>query len=131
MRRRFARFKLGAHFLDLRCLLLELRGENVNLFLLFLVLAVLFEELVEQHGVHGVVAHCVGLSIRIACDQSRVDLFHIFRDEAKLRDALGIELSLVTESHWFEGKDCFACLVHRLNLILEPGRGGAGAKLAV
>jgi hypothetical protein len=44
LRRRFARFKLGAHLLDLRCLLFELRREHVNLFLLFLVLAVLFEE---------------------------------------------------------------------------------------
>ena len=33
LRRRFARFKLCAHLLDLCCLLFELRRENVNMFL--------------------------------------------------------------------------------------------------
>jgi hypothetical protein len=30
LRRRFARFKLGAHFLDLRCLLFELGAQESN-----------------------------------------------------------------------------------------------------
>jgi len=54
--------ELDAHLLDLHCLLFELRRENVNLFLLFLVPAVLFEELVEQHRVHCVVAHGVNFT---------------------------------------------------------------------
>src|SRR4029077_19288368 len=34
LRRRFARFKLGAHFLDLRCLLFRRRCEGLNFLLL-------------------------------------------------------------------------------------------------
>jgi hypothetical protein len=34
LRGRFARFKLGAHLLDLRCLLFELRSKHLNSFLL-------------------------------------------------------------------------------------------------
>ena len=70
-RRWLARFKLGAHFLDLSCLLFELRSENLHLFLLqgdcrfqvsdtgllFLDFFVLFEEFVEQHHVHRIIAH--------------------------------------------------------------------------
>jgi hypothetical protein len=33
LRRRFARFELGAHFLDLRCLFFKLRRENAHVFL--------------------------------------------------------------------------------------------------
>jgi hypothetical protein len=36
LRRRFARFKLGAHFLDLRCLLFRRRCEGLNFLLLLL-----------------------------------------------------------------------------------------------
>ena len=77
-----ARFKLGAHFLDLSCLLFELRRENLHLFLLrgdgrfqvsdtgllFLDFFVLFKELVEQHRVHRIVAHGVKLAVLVAHD---------------------------------------------------------------
>ena len=70
-RRWLARFKLGAHLLDLSCLLFELRSENLHLFLLqghsrfqvsdtgllFLDFFVLFEEFIEQHHVHRIIAH--------------------------------------------------------------------------
>jgi len=65
-RRWLARFDLGAHLLDLSCLLFELRRENLHLFLLqgdsrfqvsdtgllFLDFFVFLEELVEQHHGH-------------------------------------------------------------------------------
>src|SRR6476646_7780334 len=79
-RRWLARFKLGAHFLDLSCLLFELRSENLHLFLLqgdcrfqvsdtsllFLDLFVLFKELVEQHRVDRIVANGQRLAVGIA-----------------------------------------------------------------
>ena len=53
-RRRLAHFELGAHLLDLRGLLFELRGQNFHSFLLlgdgglqFLDFLVLFEEFIE------------------------------------------------------------------------------------
>src|SRR6476660_2527730 len=46
-RGRFTGLELRAHFLDLRRLLFELRREDIDLPLLFLVLAMLLEELVE------------------------------------------------------------------------------------
>ncbi len=56
------------HF-DLRAHFPEARGKRVNLLLLpcdgrvlFLHMAVLFEELVEQHRVYLVVAHALGFS---------------------------------------------------------------------
>ena len=52
LRRRFARFKLCAHFLYPHESFFVLRRES-RFFSLFLVLAVLFEEFVEQHRVHG------------------------------------------------------------------------------
>ena len=74
-----ARFKLGAHFLDLSCLLFELRRENLHLFLLqrdsrfqvsdtgllFLDFFVLLEELVEQHHGHLLVVHAQGLTVPV------------------------------------------------------------------
>ena len=71
----FARFNVCAHFL-------QIRGKRFNLLLsdgntcvapnscfLLHVLAVLFEELVEQHRVHCVVAHRVHVSIVTANHQ--------------------------------------------------------------
>ena len=77
-----ARFKLGTHFLDLSCLLFELRRENLHLFLLqgdgrfqvsdtgllFLDFFVLFEEFVEQHHVHRIVAHGLKLTVLVVYD---------------------------------------------------------------
>ena len=94
-----ARFKLGAHFLDLSCLLFELRSENLHLFLLqgdsrfqvsdtgllFLDFLVLFEELVEQHRVHRIVAHGVNLTVLVTNDQVGIYLRHFFGDQTILR----------------------------------------------
>ena len=98
-----ARFKLGAHFLDLGGLLFELRRENLHPFLLqgdcrfqvsdtgllFLDFFVLFEELVEQHHVHRIVAHGANLTVFVVHDQIRIYLGYVFRNQTKLRRVLG------------------------------------------
>src|SRR6266700_8317714 len=91
---------------------------------------VLFEELVEQHRVHGLVAHGIDFSLGIASHQIGVDLFYLFGHEPELRDAFGIKLFLVAEGDRLEREDRFACFVHGLDLILEPRRGWGNAKLA-
>src|SRR2546426_7547280 len=88
-----------------------------------------FEELVEQHRVHRLVAHGVDLSFGVASHEIGVDLFHVFSHETKLRDAIGVNLLLVAETPWFKRKDGFARLVDGLDLIFETLRGGCRAKL--
>ena len=109
-------FKLVAHFLDLRCLCLESSGEVSNFLLLlrdgrFLFLidasllldpAMLFEKLVEQHGVHGFVTHGVRLPSFIAGHQVRIHLFHLFGHETELRDAGRVKLVLIAEGDRLE-----------------------------
>ena len=51
LRRRFARFKVCAHFLQ--------ASKRCNLFLQFLDFTVLFEKLIEQHRVHHFIANGV------------------------------------------------------------------------
>ena len=103
----------------------------VNLFLLLLHFAMCFQEFVEQHRVHLVVTYAVGLSIFVAHDQIRIYVFYLLGDEAKLRDSLGINFVLVAKGHRFERKDRFACLVHRLDLVLETLRARGHTKLTV
>src|SRR5438552_17527021 len=82
------------------------------------------EELIEQHRVYRLVAHGVGLAVGIASHQIGVHLFHLLSDEAKLRDALRVELFLVAEGYRFEREDRFAYFVHWLDRVLETLRGG-------
>ena len=70
LRRGFGHFNLGAHFLDLRRLLFELRRQRINPFFLFLHLAMLFEELVEQHRIHGFVTHGIDLPLIVASNNT-------------------------------------------------------------
>ena len=77
LRRRFIDFKLGAHFLDLRGLLLQLGRENLHPFRLLrdggfqaLHFLVLFEELVEQHRVDLLVAHGRDFTILVRTTRS-------------------------------------------------------------
>src|SRR5205823_8638539 len=91
---------------------------------------VVFEELVQQHCVYGVVAHSVRYACSIASYDGVVDLFHFLGHEAKLRKTLGIKLFLVKECDWLKREDRFACLVHWLDLRFETLRGGCRAKLA-
>jgi len=92
---------------------------------------VFFEELVEQHRVHRLVAHSVNFPLTVASHQSGIDLFHFLGHEAKLRDAFGIKLVLVAEGDRFERENRFARLVHRLDVVLETLRGKYRAELTV
>jgi hypothetical protein len=93
--------------LDLRCLRFEGCLKLRNGCFQFLHLAMLFEELVEQHRVHGFVANGVGFSLFIASRQIRVHLFHLLGHEAELRNALEVKLLLVAEGHRPEREDRF------------------------
>ena len=65
MGRRFARFKLCAHFLNLRCLLFYGRDETCHRRLQLPSLFVLFEKLIEQHRVHIRHVH-LGVHLRLS-----------------------------------------------------------------
>src|SRR4029077_6002773 len=131
LRSGFARFNLGAHFLDERFLLFQFCFESVNFLLLPLHCTVLFEELVEQHRVHGFVADAVNFPVGVAHNQIGVHLFYLLGHQAKLRDAIWIKLVLVTEGHWIKRKDRFACIVHRFDCFLETCRGRCRAQFAL
>jgi hypothetical protein len=47
------------------------------------------------------------------------DLLHVFDDEAKLRNALGVERMFVSEDDRFECENGFTRLVHRLDVLLK------------
>ena len=135
-RRWLARFELGAHFLNLSCLLFELRSENLHLFLLqgdgrfqvsdtgllFLDLFVFFEELVEQHHADLLVADRVWPAFSIATHQVRIHFRDFFGNQSKQRDSLGVVLSV--EGDGFEREDRFTGFIHRLDVLFVPrGRG--------
>src|SRR2546430_15984196 len=82
----------------------------------------LSEKLVEQHRVHGVVAHTVNFALGIAHYQVRIPLGHLFGNQTKLRRPGGI--ALILKRHRFERQDSFAGFIYRLNLLLKPPRGG-------
>src|SRR6266550_2514415 len=99
--RRLAHFQLRADFL-------KNRSKSFDLLLLFhdrrfqfLHFAALFEELVEQHRVHLVIAHAVGFSFLVPHHKVRIHLLHILGYESELRCASCINFLLVTESDWF------------------------------
>src|SRR5947208_2225823 len=152
---------MGAHLLDLCCLLFQACGESLHflplvrdgrfklsdagleafallrnhhfqfpqLAALLLHFAVLFEELVEQHRVHRLVAHGVDLTLLIASHQSGVHLFYLLGHQPKLRDALRVKVVFVAEGHRFERENRFARLVHGLDLVLETLRGNYRAEV--
>src|SRR5947208_1789296 len=88
----------------------------------------LFEELVEQHRVHGVIAHTVGFSFLIADHQIGIHLFYVFSHEAEPRDAIWVDLFLIMEGDWLQREDGFAGFIHWLDLVLETLRGGYRAE---
>ena len=113
-RRGPANLDLRTHFLDLRGLLFKAGNDSLHPFLqladcsfLFLYFAslcldlfVFFKELVEQHRIHRLIADTVRLALVVASDQIGIHLFHLLGHQAELRDALGVKLLLVAESHW-------------------------------
>src|SRR5438034_6927746 len=78
---------------------------------LFLVLAMLFEELIEQHRVHSFIADCVRLALFVTSHQIRVYLFHLLGDQAKLRNPIRVKLVLAAEGDRLQRPDRFARLI--------------------
>src|SRR2546430_12754800 len=89
----------------------------------------LFEELVEQHRVHRLVAHGISFALVITGHQIGVHLFHFLSHKTELRDAFWIHVRFVLEGHRAECQQYVACVAHRLNVLLETLRGGCHAKL--
>src|SRR5262249_3956017 len=81
-----------------------------------------FQELIEQHRVYCFITNRVGFAVFISSYQSRINLFHFLSHKAELRDAFGIKFLFVAEGHRFQCEDSFACLVHRLDGVLETLR---------
>jgi hypothetical protein len=94
-----------------------------------LILAMFFQELVEQHRVHGVVTDGEKFTVLVAHYQIGTYLCYFFRDQTKLR-CIGV-VGLVVEGDWLERKDGFADVAHRLDVVFESARGASGrAELA-
>src|SRR5439155_1508058 len=91
----------------------------------------LFEELVEQHRVHRLVAHGISFALVITGHQIGVHLFHFLSHKAELRDAFRIHVRFVLEGHRVECQQYVACVAHRLNVLLETLGGRCHAKLTV
>jgi hypothetical protein len=83
---------------------------------------VLFEEFIQQHRVHRLIAHGVDFSARVAKDEVGVYFFHFLCDEAELRDAIGIEFVLIVERYRSQRENRFTRLLHGFDLILETLR---------
>src|SRR4030095_13685776 len=94
----------------------------------FLHFAMLFEELVEQHRVHGVVAYSGDLAILVPHYEIRIHLGNILCDQSKLRRIC--DVVLIVEGDWPQLQDSFARFVHRFNLLFKPARGDGRAELA-
>src|SRR5437763_5027439 len=90
---------------------------------------VLFQKLVEQHRVDGLVAHAVGLTLLVANDQSRVDRFYVFSHESKLRD--GVWVFLIMKGDRSQREDRVASVIHRSNIVFKAPRGRSGTQLTV
>ena len=111
---RFVRFRLGAHFLDLRCLLLHGCDETCHRRFQLLSPFVLFEKLVEQHRVYGIVSNGVDFAVLVAHHEVGIHSRYFFGDQTKLR-CIHI-VALVLERYWLKAQDRFAGAVYRFNL---------------
>ena len=91
----------------------------------------LFEEFVEQHRVHCLIAHRVRLALVITRDERGADLLYLLGHEAELRDARRVKLVFIAEGHRFKRENRFARLVHRPNAVFETFRGDDRAEVTV
>src|SRR6266508_3526998 len=119
------------HPLKLRRLLFKPGQHNVHFLFLFfngglqfLDFAVLFEKLIEQHGIDRFVADRFRFAIPMPGHKVGIDLSHFLGNQPKRERARWINLLLVTEAHRPEGEDRFAGLRHRPDLILVAPGGG-------
>src|SRR5205823_5189415 len=63
--------------------------------------------------------------------QVRINLGHLLSDQTKLPDPSRIKLFLVAEGNWLERQDRFTCLIHWLDVLLEPRRGSRCAQVSL
>ena len=91
--------------------------------LLLLVFAVLFEELVEQHRIHRLVADAVRFRL-LRC--GRLESGFTFATSSAIKPNCGVLAGLlslrVSEAHRLEGQYCFAGFIHWLDVFLKPRR---------
>ena len=90
----------------------------------------LFEKLVEQHGVHRLVANGGEFAFGVMGHQVGIHLRHLLGDKAELRDASLIQFGLVMESHWAQGKQRLTGITHVGNVGLKAACGEKHAQLA-
>ena len=82
----------------------------------------LFEEFIEQHGVNGVVAYVLDLSLSIANGEVGIDFGYVLGDEPVIQ-ALGfIDVLFVAIADWFQPEKHFALFVHRFDVFLVAAR---------
>jgi len=124
--------------LDLRCHLLQTRSQRFDLRLLarnsrfqFLDFTMLFEKLVQQHRVHGIVANSLEFAVAVAFDQIRAYLFDFLCNESKAKRTRAFNLRLVAKAHWPETVNGFAGLFHGSDFILETARRYLGTEFTV
>ena len=129
MRRRFARFKLRAHLLDLCGLFFHHCHEIFELPLLlgvvrfqFLNFAMLFEKLIEQHRVDLLIANGFRLAFWVATHQVRIHFGHFLCDQAKGNRLSSIVLLMVAKGNWVKRINGLARRMHWLNVMFVSAR---------
>src|SRR5205814_3337788 len=90
----------------------------------FLRIALLFEKLIEQHGVDRVVRHGVDLAILIPQDQVWIRLSYFLGDQTKWRS--GLIIILVAKPHRVELQQRFTRLTHRSYFRFKSRDKGGG-----
>ena len=82
----------------------------------------LFEEFVQQHCVHRVVAHRVDLTFVIAHNQVGVHLRYVFGNQPELRHR--VIVTFVDKSDRLQLENTFTQIVHWRDRVLVTARGG-------
>jgi len=90
---------------------------------------VLFQELIEQHGIHFLIANGEGLALLVKHDQIGVHLCHFLGHQPELGRAFRVKLFLVAESDGSQRENHFARHVHRFDCLFVANRGRLDTKL--
>ena len=89
----------------------------------------LFEKLVEQHGVDLLVPNGLRLTLTITDDQVGVYFFYFLCNESKLGDTLGIDILFITKAHRLKRQNSSAGFAHWLYILLKSRRGHGRSEL--
>ena len=92
---------------------------------------VFLEKLIEQHRVHGFVAHGFRLATSIRGYKVWIDIGNFLSDQAKRERMRAINLFLIAEADWFKPIEDFAGLVDRLDLFFVATGGSERTDLAI